>query len=86
MRSVIASTLALNTMNLLRDLYDPKVFSRPRSSGTLKRDLYGFFVSGLSVIEGFCYALYAIAAMLRSDRFPITTDENKKNVHPKLEF
>ena len=41
-------------------------------------------MSGFSVIENFCYGLYAIAAMLRSDRFPITTDDNKKNVHPKV--
>jgi hypothetical protein len=49
-----------------------------------ERDLYGFFVTGLSVIESFCYGLYSIAAMLRSDRFPITTNENKKNVEPNM--
>jgi len=30
-----------------------------------ERDLYGFFVSGLSVIETFGYGLFAVASMLR---------------------
>jgi len=39
MRSVIGSTLALNTMNLLRNLYDNMVVSHPHSSGTLKSEI-----------------------------------------------
>src|SRR5215212_7163403 len=48
-----------------------------------ERDLYGFFVSGLSVIESFFYGLYAIASMLRSDRFSILTDDEKRKIGPQ---
>lgn len=49
-----------------------------------ERDLYGFFVSGLSVIESFTYGLFAIASMLRSDRFPIQTDDEKRRINPQM--
>jgi hypothetical protein len=49
-----------------------------------ERDLYGFFVSGLSVVESFCYGLYGIASMLRSDRFPIQTDDEKRRINPQM--
>src|SRR5215211_5629249 len=83
-RLVGASTLAPNTMNPLLDLYEHTNVSPRFPSVMLKRDLYGFFVSGLSVIESFCYAMYAMAAMIKPGRFPITTSENKKNVHPRM--
>jgi hypothetical protein len=47
-----------------------------------ERDLFGFFVCGLSVVESFCYGLFAIASMLRSDRFPIQTDDEKRRIKP----
>jgi hypothetical protein len=49
-----------------------------------ERDLYGFFVSGLSAVECFCYGLFAIASMLRSDRFPIQTDDEKRAINPQM--
>ena len=46
--------------------------------------MYGFFVSGLSVIESFTYSLFAIASMLRSDRFPMQSDEEKLRLNPQM--
>jgi hypothetical protein len=43
-----------------------------------ERDLYNFFVSGLSAIESFYYGLFAVASMLDSNTFPVQTDEGKR--------
>lgn len=47
-----------------------------------ERDLYNFFVSGLSAIESFYYGLFAIASMLDSNNFPIQTAAAKKSITP----
>jgi hypothetical protein len=45
-------------------------------------DLYGFFVSGLSVIESFCYGLFAIALLMDATKFPTATEKAKKKINP----
>ena len=47
------------------------------------RDLFGFFITGLSAIESACYALYAIASMLDDVYFPIKKAGNKRNINPE---
>jgi len=37
-----------------------------------EKELFGFFVTGLSSLESFCYAAYAIAAMVDALNFPLS--------------
>lgn len=48
-----------------------------------ERDLFGFFVTGLSAIECACYGLFVIGSMLYPQRFPFATDDDKRHVKPK---
>ena len=54
-----------------------------------ERDLYGFFVSGYSAIESFCYGLFFIASMLDTvkypiqTKFPVQTEEHRKDISPE---
>jgi hypothetical protein len=45
--------------------------------------LFGFFVTGLSVIESFFYGLHAIAAMTGSSDFPMESDAEHRKVNPE---
>jgi hypothetical protein len=45
-----------------------------------QRELFGFFVTGFSCIESFCYALFAIGAILEPTKFPFVTPKEKKEV------
>lgn len=49
-----------------------------------ERELYGFFTTGLSTIESFYYALYAIGAMVDPKNFSITTAQDLKGIKPRL--
>lgn len=42
--------------------------------------LFGFFVTGLSTIESFCYGLYAIASMINSSYFPIDKAKHLRKI------
>ncbi len=48
-----------------------------------ERNLFGFFITGLSVIESACYGLYAIASMLDDVYFPIRKAGHKKAISPE---
>jgi hypothetical protein len=48
-----------------------------------ERDLFGFFVNGLSAIECACYGLFAIGSWLNPNQFPFTTDADKRSVNPE---
>jgi hypothetical protein len=48
-----------------------------------ERDLFGFFVTGLSAIECACYGLFAAASWLNPNQFPLTTGADKSSVNPK---
>ena len=48
-----------------------------------ERDLYNFFVSGLSAIESFYYGMFAIASMLDSNNFPVENDAYRKRIQPR---
>lgn len=48
-----------------------------------ERDLFGFFVTGLSTIEATCYGLVAIGSMLDDVYFPIKKPKNKKAISPE---
>jgi hypothetical protein len=45
--------------------------------------LFGFFVTGLSVIESFFFGLHAIAAMTGSSNFPMQSDAQLRQVTPE---
>lgn len=47
-----------------------------------ERDLFGFFVTGLSAIECACYGLFAVGSMLYPNEFPFTTDTDRRKVSP----
>jgi hypothetical protein len=47
-----------------------------------ERDLFGFFVTGLSTIESLCFALYAIGSIVKPNEFPIGTDRNLREITP----
>jgi len=48
-----------------------------------ERELFIFYLSGISVIESFCYSFYAINSIYDSIIFPIDTDEQKRNINIK---
>jgi hypothetical protein len=48
-----------------------------------ERDLFGFFVSGLSAIESFCYGAFAMASMVDAGAFPFSTSGDKRAVTVK---
>jgi hypothetical protein len=45
-------------------------------------ELFGFFVSGFSTLESFCFSASAIAHILRPGRFPIATPDHLKAISP----
>lgn len=47
------------------------------------RELFDFFVSGLSAIESTFYGLFAIGSILDSDSFPLTTEQHMREVNTK---
>lgn len=49
-----------------------------------ERDLFGFFINGLSVVESTCYGLYAIGSMLKEVYFPIKKPNNMRAISPKM--
>ena len=48
-----------------------------------ERALFGFFVTGLSVIESLCYGSFAVASMIDVQNFPMTTPQNLKDINPE---
>jgi len=48
-----------------------------------ERNLFGFFVSGLSTIESLLYGLYAIASIIMAEEFPIATVKDLKSINPE---
>ncbi len=48
-----------------------------------ERELFNFFVNGLSTIESLCYGLFAIGAMVNSARFPLATPKDLKFINPE---
>jgi hypothetical protein len=47
-------------------------------------ELFGFFVTGLAVVESIAYGLFAIGAMLDAANFPMQTPAELRNVSPKF--
>jgi hypothetical protein len=48
-----------------------------------ERDLFGFFVTGLSAIECACYGLFAVGSWLKPNQFSFTTDADKRVINPE---
>jgi hypothetical protein len=48
-----------------------------------ERDLFGFFVNGLSAIECACYGLFAVSAWLNPSGFAFRTDAEKSRASPE---
>ena len=48
-----------------------------------ERDLFLFFVAGLSSFEAFCYGIHAIAAFIIPKSFPLDTDSDRRAVTPE---
>lgn len=51
----------------------------PTPSFDLDREFFAFFTSGAAVLEGFCYGMFAVGALLRPDDFPLTTPTDRRN-------
>lgn len=49
-----------------------------------ERELYGFFVAGFSVIESFCYGIFAIGSISKPKKFPFVTPVDKRKVSPEV--
>lgn len=47
-----------------------------------ERELFGFFVTGLSAFESVLYGLHAIAAMLRPSAFPMDNESERIGITP----
>ena len=47
-----------------------------------ERDLFGFFVTGLSTIESLCFALHAIGSIINPTKFRIRTDQDLTKIDP----
>ena len=45
-----------------------------------EKSLFGFFMSGFSAIDCFCYALYAIANIIDPTNFTLAADDDKKHI------
>ncbi len=48
-----------------------------------ERDLFGFFVDGLAVIECLSFSLFAISMFAEPDNFVVQTARDLKNINPK---
>ena len=48
-----------------------------------ERDLFLFFVAGLSSLEACCYGIHAIAAFIIPEKFPMNTDSDRRAVTPE---
>ena len=48
-----------------------------------ERELFSFFVAGLSSVESLCFALFAIGAMLRPNDFPMGTPKELRAISPE---
>lgn len=62
----------------------PEKFSKSHEIYIQERELFGFFVSGLSVIDSTCYALFAVGSMLDVQTFPIATSDDKKKITSEM--
>lgn len=47
-----------------------------------ERAVFAFFSTGLSAIDTYCYALYAMGSMVTPDRFPVATKGDLKRINP----
>src|SRR3712207_4890015 len=56
---------------------------QPNERYVQERELFGFFVTGVSAIESFCYSLFAIGAMLNLKEFNIIEARHLKAINPK---
>jgi hypothetical protein len=45
------------------------------------RELFGFFVTGLSAIESTCYGLFAIGSILDRNNFSFETEKHRRNAN-----
>lgn len=53
---------------------------RPPKRYIQEKDLFGFFVTGLSTLESLFYGLYAIASIIKPLYFPITTEKDLRSI------
>lgn len=56
--------------------------SLPEDRHYQEKALFGFFVSGFSVIESFCYGAFMVGALIDPLTFPIKTDKALKDINP----
>src|SRR3712207_3499862 len=54
----------------------------PNERYVQERELFGFFVTGLSAIESCCYSLFALGAMLNLQAFPLIELRQLKAITP----
>lgn len=54
----------------------------PNERYVQERELFGFFVTGVSAIECFCYSLFAVGGMLKPEEFTISEPGQLKAITP----
>lgn len=47
-----------------------------------ERALFSFFVSGMAVLESFCYGLFAMASLVNAARFPMASPADLRAIDP----
>lgn len=48
-----------------------------------EKNLFGFFVTGLSTLESLLYSLYPIASVIKPPYFPIATEKDLRSITPE---
>lgn len=48
-----------------------------------ERELFCFFVLGLSTIESLVYGLYAVASVLDPNKYPLNNDNDRRHIYPE---
>lgn len=48
-----------------------------------EKELFGFFGSGLACLESYCYANFAIGAIITPGSFPMTIQKDLKRINPE---
>src|SRR5947208_13017014 len=66
--------------NLTRSLRSHGVSPPPEQRYRQEKDLFGFFVTGQSILESLAYAGFTLAASARASQFPMKTERQRRRI------
>jgi hypothetical protein len=70
--------------NAINEAADPRVASDTalafENKHVQERELFGFFVTGLSVLESIAYSVFALCSMVNAQAFPMQTAQDRRRV------